>query len=131
MNEWFREAWENETGRNRFYSSPVYNPATGELYLFSLFGLVSMGLAVYNFMGFMQNHETFVSALIGIFPLGLGIAGLIMSFKYLPYAFSYKSLYRISACMAGILFSLMGILCTILLYVVMFVPEEVLVQFVG
>ena len=126
MNEWFRESWENSTGRNRWYSSSYYNAATGELNLYSLFGLISFAGGIFNFYNYIEHRELFVSVLIAIFPLGLGIAGLIMSFRELPYALNRKSLYRVIACMAGVAFSLLGLLFTIGLVVILFLPPEML-----
>lgn len=124
MNEWFRESWENSTGRNRWYSSSYYNAATGELNLYSIFGLISFAGGIFNVGNYIEHREAFVTVLIAIIPLGLGIAGLIMSFKELPYALNRKSLYRVIACMAGVAFSIFGIFFSIVSVALVFMPPE-------
>ena len=46
------------------------------------------------------------------------IAGLILSFKNLPYAIRCKSVYRVGTVFVGILFSLVGIIVCVILGVI-------------
>ena len=128
MNDWFKEYWNNYTGRNRFYTSSVYNPSTGEINVYALLGLCSAIGAVSNFFLYVERREAFVSVMLSIFVIGLGIAGLILSIKNVPYALGYKSIYRVMTTFSGILFSLAGILVTVGLYIYIFVPQEVIVS---
>lgn len=130
MNDWFKEYWNNYTGRNRFYASDVYNPSTGELHLHTLLGLGSAILSIVNFTMYITRQEAFVAVMLGVLTIGMGIAGLIMSCRNLPYAFRIKSLYRVYATLSGVLLAVIGILGTIWLYIVIFVPQEVIVSII-
>lgn len=131
MNEWLREYIDNHSGRNRWYTTSIYNPSRGLLYLYPILGYASLALTFYCFTQFAESHDVFIPSLLGVLALALGLAGLIMSFMQLPYAVRSKSLHMIGGCMYGVFLSLGGILFAIMLYIKMYVPKEVIFQFVG
>ncbi|MBO4459501.1 MAG: hypothetical protein J5778_02460 [Clostridiales bacterium] len=131
MNDWLRELLDNNTGRNYWYNTEIYNPSRGILYLYPILGFGSIALTFYCFMQFSKYHDVFVPSLLGIFSLVLGVAGLIMSFMNLPYSIRSKSIHMLGGCILGVFASLGGILFTIMLYIHMFVPNEVILQFMG
>lgn len=124
MNKWFEEYWQNHTGRNRFVTTSYYNPSAGEFYLHSFFGLMSGVIAFYNFITYMQKHEMILAVILGVLALGFGIAGLILSFKNIPYALRCKSIYMVSTVVSGILLSLFGIIFCIVLGVMIYVSQN-------
>ncbi len=131
MNDWLREYIDNHSGRNRWYTTSIYNPSRGILYLYPILGFGSIALTFYCFEQFLKDQEFFVPTLLGIISLLLGLAGLIMSVMNIPYSFRTKSIHMVGGCLLGVFFSLGGILYTIMLYIYMFVPKEVIFQFVG
>ena len=131
MNDWLREFIDNHTGRNYWYNTRIYNPSRGILYLYPILGFGSIALSFYCFVQFLKDQEVFVPTLLGIFSLILGLAGLIMSIANLPYSFRTKSIHMVGGCISGVLLSLAGILFIIMLFIYMYVPKEVIFQFVG
>ena len=128
MNKWFDELRNNYAGRNRFYTTSYYNPSTGEVYLHSFLGLVSIGLAVFGLLNYMSKQEMLLAVILAVPALGAGIAGLILSFRNFPYAFRCKSIYMISTIVSGIIFSLLGIIMCLVLGFLIFVPGLMIVS---
>ena len=118
MNQWFEEFWNNNTGTNRFISTSFFSPSSGEIYLHSLLGTISCFLALYNFTDYFAKQDVVIAVLLSILALGVGIAGLILSFKNLTYSIRCKSLYKVCTVIVGILLSLAGIIAAIALVVI-------------
>lgn len=118
MGGWFDEFFENYTGRNRFFTTSSYNPSAGEFYIYSFLGALSSVVAAASLIYYFTSQSMVISMLIAVLALGFGIAGLILSFKNLPYAIRCKSVYRVGTVFVGILFSLVGIIVCVILGVI-------------
>jgi hypothetical protein len=127
MNEWFDEYFEvnNRWGPKNHYK--YYNPVTGEVYLNSILGMVSVSLSGFNLVNYMIHRDTGLAIILGIIGLVSGIIGLVLSIMNIPYSIRSKSIYRILVTVAGLVLSVAGILlCAGLIYVMLFLPMEAL-----
>ena len=128
MSEWFDEYWKNHTGRNRFFTTGYYNPSSGEFYLYNFLGLASFFGSCYILINYMIKQEAFIAVLLGAIAFLVGIIGLVLSIKNLPYAFRCRSLYRVLSTFAGIVSSLGGMLISLLIFAMIFLPRDILVS---
>ena len=124
MKEWFEEWFEVHGSWGRHNSYKIYNPLTGELYIHSLLGLVSVILAGANFFTYMQKFDIAIAIFLGFFALALEIVGFILSIKSLPVAAQYKSIFRVGVSLSGIINSLAGILITVATFAFVIIPIE-------
>ena len=140
LDKYFDENITNKFGAGFLRSSAIYNFAAGEFYFHLLLGLLSAAFALINvfeyFKMYMANQATaipfmiVINVFLGILALIAGIAGLILCVKDIPYAFRCTSIYRLSAIISGMLFSLIGILATIGLVIFAFVPRDAFESFI-
>ncbi len=124
MKEWFEE-WFNVYGSGgRHNSYRIYNPITGELYIHSTLGLVSVILAGVNFFVYMQKFDIVIAILLGFFALASGKIGFILSIMSFPDAFQRKSIFRVGVSILGFTNSLLGIVITVVIFAFVIIPIQ-------
>ena len=120
MKEWFEELYDIERTWGPHRSYKIYNPITGEIYIHSIFALAS--IAIFNFFSFMEKQDLIIAVLLGIVAFVSGIVGLVLSLRAFSYAIDYKSVFRVGVAVSGVLFSLLGMIATVVSFIFVFIP---------